>query len=194
MPVQTCLGLDEREADRRASPQGGVAVQTNKLATFLVSCHTARDAAKTREVCLDKNTGTGRAHLSSFLADRSGRVPQMHSSCKINICIELIWYDIIKSLMHDMKDIFLFHQLLNLSKVKWCLLYSRAHLLWRFRPTVIREYLARCRWTSMSAMARGRGANTSASPTCSQMVSLVIAIHIYISSSSLNPLCETPNC
>lgn len=56
----------------------------------------------------------------------------------------------------------------------------RIHLLWRSRGTGTREYPARCKLTSTSAMARGRGANTSASPTCLLMVIIINICHTVI--------------
>lgn len=50
--------------------------------------------------------------------------------------------------------------------------FCRIPWWWRSRPTAIREYPAQCRWTSTCATARGRGASTSASPSCRPMVIL----------------------
>lgn len=49
----------------------------------------------------------------------------------------------------------------------------RTLLLWRSRHIETREYPARCRLTSTSATARGRGASPSALPTFLQMVIII---------------------
>lgn len=50
--------------------------------------------------------------------------------------------------------------------------YCRVPWWWRSHPTAIREYPAQCRWTSTCATARGRGASTSASPSCRPTVTI----------------------
>lgn len=68
-----------------------------------------------------------------------------------------------------------------LKKLYVCYLYYRGLLLWRSHHTETREYQTQFMLTSMSATARGRGANTSALPTCPLTVTIlwIFALFIY---------------
>lgn len=61
-------------------------------------------------------------------------------------------------------------------------LYCRGLLLWRSHHTETREYQTQFMLTSTYATARGRGANTSALPTCPPTVTILwmIFLHLYL--------------
>lgn len=96
--------------------------------------------------------------------------------CAKNICIvgkEIkVHYFPISSCLpmpHELQGIFEIGLHLKYFFLSFCL-YFRILLLWRSHPTGIREYPVQCKLTSTSAMAKGRGASTSASPMCLQTV------------------------
>lgn len=61
-------------------------------------------------------------------------------------------------------------------------LYCRGLLLWRSHHTETRDYQTQFMLTSTYATARGRGANTSALPTCPPTVTILwmIFLHLYL--------------
>lgn len=172
-----------KAGNRRASPQRDTAVQTNELATVPLSCgmgtglklwgflqpNTGHWTNLTGSYCWDYTVQKSSFRPVTVLAFGNQQLV-FHTGWKMNRLknyknLYSIYISTLAWIKHTCYIIFL--------ELYVCYLYSRGLLLWRSRPTETREYQTQFMLTSTSAMARGRGASTSALPTCLQTVTIL---------------------